>query len=110
MGRFVDAIWMAPHTAAKLLSLSGEARQIRMANNREAWRLTKAFGTRLRACRIAAGFETADLFADTLGIEGPRYRRYERGESLPPIDLLKQLCTVLNTTSDFLLFGAPTRN
>lgn len=68
-------------------------------------RLQDRFGKRLRACRIAAGFEQADMFADMLGIEAQRYRRYERGEAMPPTDVLLDMCEALDKTADFLLFG-----
>ncbi len=63
------------------------------------------FGIRLRAVRIASGFPDGSLAAADLGVEAPRYRKYERGEAIPPVPVLLAICTMFNTTSDFLLFG-----
>lgn len=68
-------------------------------------RMIKAFGKRLQSVRIVAGISDASLAAGKLGIEAPRYRKYERGEAIPPLPVLALICTMFNTTSDFLLFG-----
>ncbi len=81
----------------------------RMANSREADRLTKDFGKRLRACRIAAGYESAAAFSSDLGVQEERYRKYERGQSVPPLDVLQQACAMLDKSADFLLFGKSDR-
>lgn len=68
-------------------------------------RITREFGKRLRACRVAAGFEDAEAFAETLGIESPRYRRYERGEAEPSYELLIDIARYVNKPIEFLLTG-----
>lgn len=68
-------------------------------------RFSKTFGLRLQACRIAAGFETAADFASSLGLEGPHYRRWERGETLPTIEDLPNLAKLLGKSIDFLVTG-----
>lgn len=75
----------------------------KMSNSKRAARLMKDMGKRLRACRIAAGFSEASDLAKLLDVDPPRYRKYERGQSMMPLDLLEQICDVLKTTSDFLL-------
>lgn len=73
--------------------------------SRRAESMMRQFGKRLRAARIVAGYETADDVADALKIEPPRYRKYERGEALPPIDVLEDLCRLLDQDLSFLLRG-----
>lgn len=51
------------------------------------------------------GYESAADFAADIGVEAPTYRAYERGESLPPIDVLERICDVTGMTLDFLLLG-----
>jgi transcriptional regulator with XRE-family HTH domain len=70
----------------------------------------KAFGERLKGCRIAAGYETAEELAQALEITSARYRRYERGEVMPPIDILEMLCRRVEKSADFLLFGPAQNN
>lgn len=67
--------------------------------------LQQAMGRRLRALRIVAGYETADAFAALLGIEPARYRKYERGEATPAIDVLESIGIKTETSIDWLLFG-----
>lgn len=78
-----------------------------MARDRRADRLMRAFGRRLRAARITAGYEDAADFAADLGIEAARYRKYERGESMPPLDVLEGIVRVTERSSDWLLLGRP---
>ena len=63
----------------------------------------------MRASRIAAGYETAEDIAKDLGVEAPRYRQWERGGAMPPIDILQLICRLVDKTSDFLLFGQTER-
>lgn len=73
-------------------------------------RIGREFGRRLRACRIAAGFENAADFAHELGIEGPTYRRYERGEAEPPFEVLISMSRLTGKTIDFLITGRKDQN
>lgn len=68
-------------------------------------RLMKEFGKRLRASRIAIGYENAADLARDLDIDPNRYRHYERGTHLPPIDTLSDLREVLGKSLDFLIAG-----
>lgn len=71
--------------------------------------MMRDFGKRLRAARISAGYETAEDFASDLGVEPPRYRKYERGDAMPPIDLLEMVCTLTSKSLDFLILGRSDR-
>ena len=63
------------------------------------------FGDRLRAARKRK-YRFASHFAADLGLESPAYRRYERGEVEPDIELLVRMCDLLEVTADALI---PTR-
>lgn len=67
--------------------------------------LVESMGTRLKAHRILKGYETSEEFAKALGIGVYAYRRYERGESMPALDRLENICIKLDVTADYLLFG-----
>lgn len=75
-------------------------------------RFQSAFGTRLRATRITAGFDTADAFAQALNVETPTYRSYERGERAPEYDLLAEIAKLTDCSLDWLIasYGPPRRN
>lgn len=76
-----------------------------MAKSPRKTRLTKAMATRLKASRIAAGFETSEEMAAELSLDAPTYRRYERGESVPQIDTLEDILRITGKSADWLLFG-----
>ncbi len=67
------------------------------------------FASRLRALRLQQGFRTARGFARTLNIDENRYTRYERAEVEPDLDLIQQICGVLNATPNDLLGVGQTR-
>lgn len=69
-------------------------------------RFTKSFALRLAACRVAAGYETAEGFANHIKIEPHRYRRYERGEVEPPFEVLVLIADALEKSIDFLIRGS----
>lgn len=73
--------------------------------SRKTDRMMRDFGRRLRAARIIAGYETAADLAKDLRVEVPRYRKYERGDSMPPLEVLELLCDITNKSLDFLLLG-----
>lgn len=68
-------------------------------------RLMRDFGRRLRAARITAGYEDAADFARDLGVEPPRYRKWERGQSMPPLDYLAAIHAMTRRSLDWLLLG-----
>jgi transcriptional regulator with XRE-family HTH domain len=79
-----------------------------MIINREA---LKNFGKRLAAVRLAYGAATGSpalsrmIYADLLDIECERYRRYERGETNPPIFLLQRIRELTGISLDYLISG-----
>ena len=67
-----------------------------------------AFKSRLVKARTEAGFETASEFASALGIEPPRYRKYERVDKegvLPSYEILIQISLVTKRSLNWLLTG-----
>lgn len=76
-----------------------------MVQHGELTRLMHDFGSRLRALRIVAGYKDAEAFAADLGVKAPAYRKYERGDAWPPLDVLVHMCDLLDTSMDFLLRG-----
>lgn len=66
-------------------------------------RVTREFGRRLSACRLAAGYRFAEDFAKVLGVLPARYRMYERGDREPPLELLLIMAKRLDKSVDFLL-------
>lgn len=76
-----------------------------MTNTPRAARLVFEFGRRLRACRIAAGYAKAAHLAKDLHISEIRYRKYERGAAVPPLDVLARIKNLTGKDLDFLLLG-----
>lgn len=76
-----------------------------MAEAESQQRVLKAFGKRLRACRIAAGFNSAEHFAEALNMKPAAYRRYERGEVQPTFDVLIDIGRLVGKNLDFLITG-----
>ena len=63
------------------------------------------FAKRLRASRIAAGFDSARAFAEAIDVNEFSYRNYELGTRFPALDILDTICNVLGKSADWLLFG-----
>lgn len=61
------------------------------------------FGRNLEAARITAKYESASDFAKVLKIKDQAYRKYERGESMPPPDILVDIRTFLGVSLDWLI-------
>jgi transcriptional regulator with XRE-family HTH domain len=76
-----------------------------MANSNELRRLMKDFGGRLKAHRMVAGYNDAETFAADLGVNAPAYRKYERGDAWPPLDVLARIAELTHCKLDFLLLG-----
>ncbi len=68
----------------------------------------EAFGERLRQAR-AAKYDSAEAFAEMMGLNPHRYRKWERGETNPPLAELQRVCTALGVTTDDLLSPKPKR-
>lgn len=65
----------------------------------------KEFGKRLQEQRKGAGM-TQDMVAETLGLSSKHYvSKIERGELNCSIDLLVQLTSLYNVSTDYLLMG-----
>jgi transcriptional regulator with XRE-family HTH domain len=62
----------------------------------------KAFGARLRAARVAAGY-TQETLGDAVGIEAVAVGRFERGAFLPRAERIAQLAKALDVSTDHLL-------
>jgi len=67
--------------------------------------IRKGFARRLRAARVAAGYDSARAFAKALGVHEMTYGRWERGEVDPPLVTLVHICQLAQTTPDFLLLN-----
>lgn len=65
----------------------------------------KAFGRRLQASRIAAGYATQQDLAKPLGMTVQGLSRWERGETEPGLDDLVILSDLLKQSIDFLIRG-----
>jgi transcriptional regulator with XRE-family HTH domain len=65
----------------------------------------RRFAKRLRAARIAAGYETMADFADRLGMEADRYRRYEAAQREPDLATLAQIAAATGASLDALVAG-----
>jgi len=60
------------------------------------------FCTRLNQTRKEKGF-TAQAVADYLGLQIRSYRRYESGDSAPPLETLVKLADLFDVSTDYLL-------
>lgn len=63
----------------------------------------KTFGKRLRKARKARGFNSAQKFSATIGVEPHTYRKYERGQSEPNFEILVRICEALEVPASELL-------
>ena len=68
-------------------------------------RVKRDIGLRIREARMAAGFATSREFAEALQIEPLTYRRYERGEVVPDVELLIAIAALTNFSLDWLIAG-----
>ena len=74
-----------------------------MAHTARSLKLMARFGRNLEAARITAKYEHASDFAKILRIKDQAYRKYERGESMPPPDLLVDIRALLGVSLDWLI-------
>jgi transcriptional regulator with XRE-family HTH domain len=68
------------------------------------------FSDRLKAARERAGFDSAESFADMMGIGAHTYRHYEAGRTNPTLETLSRICVALHITPNDLLIKAPTHS
>lgn len=66
------------------------------------------FSRRLRASRVAIGFDTPEDFARVALIEERRYEKIEAGKQMPDPDELTVIARLTGRTLDFLIAGTPT--
>lgn len=64
----------------------------------------KAFGRRMSSCRMGKDL-TQEQLAEILGVNRQHISRIERGISAVSIDLLVEISTALDVSTDFLLKG-----
>lgn len=67
--------------------------------------LIKEMGERLREARLLAGFQNAEDLAKAIGQHPAAYRKYERGESVPPLDILEKIRKAIKRDADWILLG-----
>lgn len=63
------------------------------------------FGRRIRAARIAAGYQDATVFATDIGVEGKDYAKVEESDRELDYDALRRAARLTNKSIDFLLTG-----
>lgn len=64
--------------------------------------INKYIGKRIREIRIENGLKQ-DYLAEKLHINRPNISKYENGETAIPLDILKKISKLLNTSTDYLL-------
>lgn len=64
----------------------------------------QAFGERLRTLRMDKGFSLQQL-AGRIGVSKSMVSFYESGERLPSYDVLFEICKVLDTSVEYMLYG-----
>ena len=64
--------------------------------------INKYIGKRIQEIRIEKGLKQENL-AEKLKINRPNISKYETGETSIPLDILKKISKILNTSTDYLL-------
>ena len=64
--------------------------------------INKYIGKRIQEIRIEKGLKQENL-AEKLKINRPNISKYETGETAIPLDILKKISKILNTSTDYLL-------
>lgn len=64
--------------------------------------INKYIGKRIQEIRIEKGLKQ-DYLAEKLKINRPNISKYETGETAIPLDILKEISKILNTSTDYLL-------
>lgn len=64
--------------------------------------INKDIGKRIQEIRIEKGLKQ-DYIAEKAKINRPNISKYERGETAIPLDILKKISKILNTSTDYLL-------
>lgn len=74
-----------------------------MGKKRDPYRLE--VGARLRALRLAQGFETIRSFAKALDLEEDRYDAWEKGKAMIPPHVVMDLRGRYGVTADWIYGG-----
>lgn len=64
--------------------------------------VNKYIGKRIQEIRIEKGLKQ-DYLAEKLNVKRPNISKYETGETAIPLDILKKISKILNTSTDYLL-------
>jgi transcriptional regulator with XRE-family HTH domain len=65
----------------------------------------KLFGRRVRAGRIATGFNSAEDFADAVGMGCDRYAAIENGTLMPDLAELALIASTTNRSIHYMVTG-----
>lgn len=65
----------------------------------------RAFGSRIRAARLAAGHSNAAQFSRDAGFQPHTLWRYEEGQSRPGVDHLASIARLCGVTMEWLATG-----
>ena len=65
----------------------------------------RAVSGRLHLLRVTLGYKHPKGFAEKLGLESATYRKYERGEALPPHEILGRIRELTGAKTDWVLYG-----
>jgi transcriptional regulator with XRE-family HTH domain len=76
------------------------------ASNQSVEILQRGLGQRIADVRMRKAWTRTDL-AGELGVSRDRLAKWERGENVPPLDVLVALRTVLGVSIDELITGEP---
>ena len=72
---------------------------------KETITFTKNLGNRIKAARLIHGDLTGAEAARRLGVEPHAFRRWERGETSPPVDKVVGFAALVSVSVDWLLTG-----
>lgn len=68
--------------------------------------INKYIGKKIQEIRIEKGLKQ-DYLAEKLNVKRPNISKYETGETAIPLDILKKISEILNTSTDYLLGLTP---
>lgn len=68
-------------------------------------KMIREIGQRIKAARMTAGYGTSKEFAEDIGLDVLTYRRYERGEVVPDVELLAQMADKTGYSLDWIIAG-----
>lgn len=80
-----------------------------MGRARTPVQFNKAFAARLKAARIAAGYDTQKPFATALGIEVERYKKWESGRTPIQHEYVEAVCGLTGKDANYFYGIIPAR-